>query len=167
MGMRIEEYRRRINTIRASMAGQRLDALLIYSWKRGQVRYLTGYTPNYVANVAAVVLPVDGDPVMFIRFPFDLERAHRACWFDDVRASGDLSGIGRDVARHLRLHSRALRRSFTRLLGPGTARRTVQIDGGLISKRGIGQHAVDTALPLGGDDCFDRSEVDPDFGTRG
>jgi Xaa-Pro aminopeptidase len=101
MGIDIEEYQRRLNTIRARMTDQKLDALLIYSWKRGQVRYLTGYTPNYVANVAAVVLPVHRDPVMFIRFPFDLERARRACWFDDVRASGDVSGIGRDVVRHL------------------------------------------------------------------
>jgi Xaa-Pro aminopeptidase len=101
MSIDLEEYRRRLTAIRARMAGQTLDALLIYSWKRGQVRYLTGYTPNYVANVAAVVLPLDGDPAMFIRFPFDLERARRACWFKDVRASGDVSGIGRDVARHL------------------------------------------------------------------
>jgi hypothetical protein len=61
-----------------------------------------------------------------------------------------------DVAGHLRLHSRALRRSFARLLGTGTARRPVEIDGGLIPERGIGQHAVDTALPLGGDDGFGR-----------
>jgi len=101
MGIDVEEYQRRLNTIRARMTEQKLDALLIYSWKRGQVRYLTGYTPNYVANVAAVVLPIRGDPAMFIRFPFDLERARRACWFEDVRASGDVSGIGRDVARHL------------------------------------------------------------------
>lgn len=99
--MNIEEYQRRLNLIQARMAEQELGALLIYSWKRGQVRYLTGYTPNYVANVAAVILPADGNPVMFIRFPFDLERARRLCWFEDVRASGDVSGIGRDVTRHL------------------------------------------------------------------
>jgi Xaa-Pro dipeptidase len=102
MSIDVEEYRRRLSAIRARMADQELDALLIYSWKRGQVRYLTGYAPNYVANVAAVVLPAEGDPAMFIRFPFDLKRARRACWFEDVRASGDVSGIGRDVARHLR-----------------------------------------------------------------
>jgi Xaa-Pro aminopeptidase len=39
---------------------------------------------------------------MFIRFPFDLERARRACWFENVRASGDVSGIGRDAVRYLR-----------------------------------------------------------------
>ncbi|MBN1285026.1 MAG: aminopeptidase P family protein [Anaerolineae bacterium] len=107
MSIQVEEYRRRVDAIRARMAGQALDALLIYSWKRGQVRYVTGYTPNYIANVAAVVLPAAGEPSMFIRFPFDLERARRACWFDDVRASGDVSGVGRDVARALREHGLA------------------------------------------------------------
>jgi Xaa-Pro dipeptidase len=97
MGIDVEEYQQRLKTIRASMVEHELDALLIYSWKRGQVRYLTGYTPDYIANVAAVVLPLEGEPAMFIRFPFDLERARLACWFESVRASGDLSGIGRDV----------------------------------------------------------------------
>jgi hypothetical protein len=63
----------------------------------------------------------------------------------------------RYVARHIRLRSRALSGSFARLLGAGTARSLIQIDGSLIPKRGIGQHAVDTALALGGDNGFDRS----------
>src|ERR1700719_2635220 len=57
----------------------------------------------------------------------------------------------RYVARYIRLRSRALSGSFARLLGAGTARSLIQIDGSLIPKRGIGQHAVDTALALGGD----------------
>jgi Xaa-Pro dipeptidase len=99
MGIDVEEYQRRLKGIRARMVEHELDALLIYSWKRGQVRYLTGYTPDYIANVAAVVFPLEGEPAMFIRFPFDLERARLTCWFENVRASGDLSGIGRDVVR--------------------------------------------------------------------
>ncbi|HVO71076.1 MAG TPA: Xaa-Pro peptidase family protein [Aggregatilineaceae bacterium] len=99
MGIGVEEYQRRLKAVRARMVDQELDALLIYSWKRGQVRYLTGYTPDYIANVAAVVLPLESEPAMFIRFPFDLERARLACWFETVHASGDLSGIGRDVVR--------------------------------------------------------------------
>ena len=61
------------------------------------------------------------------------------------------------VARHIRLRSRALSGSFARLLGAGTARSLIQIDGSLIPKRGIGQHAVDTALALDDDNGFDRS----------
>src|SRR3984893_17254785 len=63
----------------------------------------------------------------------------------------------RYVARHILLRSRALSGSFARLLGAGTARSLIQIDGSLIPKRGIGQHAVDTALPLGSDNGFDRN----------
>jgi hypothetical protein len=63
----------------------------------------------------------------------------------------------RYVARHIRLRSRALSGSFARLLWAGTARSLIQIDGSLIPKSGIGQHAVDTVLALGDDNGFDRS----------
>ena len=97
-----DEYAGRLSRIRQAMADKNLDALLVYSWKRGQVRYVSGYTPNYIANVALVVIPRHEDPTMFIRFPFDLERAQAMCWFDDVRASGDVAAVGRDAASRLR-----------------------------------------------------------------
>jgi Xaa-Pro dipeptidase len=97
-----DEYAGRLSRIRQAMADEGLDALLVYSWKRGQVRYVSGYTPNYIANVALVVIPRHEDPTMFIRFPFDLERAQAMCWFDDVRASGDVAAVGRDAATRLR-----------------------------------------------------------------
>lgn len=96
------EYVSRLERIRVAMANEGLDALLVYSWKRGQVRYVSGYTPNYVANVAMLVVTLQGDPTMFIRFPFDLGRARDKCWFSDVRASGDVAAIGRDTASRLR-----------------------------------------------------------------
>jgi len=97
-----QEYTARLARIRQAMADKGLDALLVYSWKRGQVRYVSGYTPNYIANVAMVVVPQRQDPTLFIRFPFDLERARSMCWFDDVRASGDVGAVGRDAAARLR-----------------------------------------------------------------
>jgi Xaa-Pro dipeptidase len=97
-----DEYAGRLSRIRQAMADEGLDALLVYSWKRGQVRYVSGYTPNYIANVALVVIPRHEDPTMFIRFPFDLERAQAMCWFDDVRASGDVAAVGQDAAARLR-----------------------------------------------------------------
>jgi Xaa-Pro dipeptidase len=96
-----DEYVGRLSRIRQAMADRNLDALLVYSWKRGQVRYVSGYTPNYIANVALVVIPRHEDPTMFVRFPFDLERAQAMCWFDDVRASGDVAAVGRDAATRL------------------------------------------------------------------
>jgi len=97
-----EEYVARLNRIRRRMAAEGLDALLVYSWKRGQVRYVSGYTPNYIANAAMVVITHDQAPTLFIRFPFDLERARAMCWFEDVRASGDVAALGRDAVGRLR-----------------------------------------------------------------
>ncbi len=97
-----EEYAQRTKRIREAMLQQDLQALLIYSWKRGQVRYISGYVPNYIANTAMAVLPLQGEPALFIRFPFDLERAQAASCFTHVHASGDVGAIGRDVARYLR-----------------------------------------------------------------
>ena len=97
-----EEYAARLKRIRQAMADAGLDVLLVYSWKRGQVCYVSGYVPNYIANVAMAVVPQRRDPALFIRFPFDLERARRMCWFDDVRASGDVDAVGRDAATRLR-----------------------------------------------------------------
>jgi Xaa-Pro dipeptidase len=95
------EYAARLSRIRRAMADAGLDTLLVYSWKRGQVHYVSGYIPNYLANVAMVVVPQDQDPTLFIRFPFDLDRARAMCWFDDVRASGDVGAVGRDAAARL------------------------------------------------------------------
>ncbi len=90
------EYELRLSIVRRAMAEMELDALLVYSWKRGQVRYLSGYKPNYVANVAMVVVPPDAEPTLLIRFPFDVERAKKMSWMTDVRASGDLAGLVSD-----------------------------------------------------------------------
>jgi Xaa-Pro dipeptidase len=90
------EYEIRLSVVRDAMARMALDALLVYSWRRGQVRYLSGYKPNYVANVAMVVVPAVGEPTLLVRFAFDLERANKMSWMTDIRASGDLAGLVRD-----------------------------------------------------------------------
>lgn len=102
MAIAQEEYVARLSRIRRAVTDTGLDALLVYSWKRGQVHYVSGYVPNYLANVAMVVVPKDWDPTLFIRFPFDLDRAQAMCWFDDVRTSGDVGAVGRDAAGRLR-----------------------------------------------------------------
>ena len=96
MGLLAQEYQNRLESIRQAMSEQGIDALLVYSWKRGAVRYVSGYYPGYVANVALVVVPREGDPTLLIRFPFDLARAHRMSWIADIRASGDWAGLARD-----------------------------------------------------------------------
>ncbi len=84
------------------MAGEGLDALLVYSWKRGQARYLSGYHPNYIANVALLVLPREGSPALRIRFPFDVERARQESWVEDIVASGSPAKLVTDAAIVLR-----------------------------------------------------------------
>ena len=91
-----EEFAERLTHVRQAMAAEDLDALLVYSWKRGQVRYVSGYHPNYVANVAMVVLPQKGDPTLLVRITFDVGRARRVSWIGDVRGSGDWAGFVRD-----------------------------------------------------------------------
>ncbi len=98
----VEEYRQRSAQLQAAMVEDGLDALWVYSWKRGQVRYLSGYHPNYVANVALLVLPKEGLPALRIRFPFDLERARQESWIDDLAASGSLAMLVTDAAAALR-----------------------------------------------------------------
>lgn len=102
----LEEYRQRSAQLQAAMVGEGLDALLVYSWKRGHVRYISGYHPNYVANVALLVLPKEGLPALRIRFPFDLERARRESWIEDTAASGSPAKLVTDAAEAL--HQRGL-----------------------------------------------------------
>jgi Xaa-Pro dipeptidase len=101
MHIPMHEFQIRLERIRVAMAKEGLDALLVYSWRRGQVRYITGYQPDYIANVAAAIIPVVGEPSLIIRFPFDLDRARGTCWFEDVRASGDLKAVWSDVVVRL------------------------------------------------------------------
>lgn len=98
MTIGVDEYMRRAQRLRDEMASRGLDSLLLYGWKRGQIPYISGYYPNYIANVAMVLLPQEGEPAMLIRFPFDLERARTASWIPDIRASGNVLNMAQHCA---------------------------------------------------------------------
>jgi len=87
--------RQRLDAIRSEMRKRDLAALIIYSQKRGHVPYVSGYRPNYHTNSAFVVLPLEGEPALLIKFGFDSSRAASISWFSDIRASGteDLAGM--------------------------------------------------------------------------
>jgi len=86
-------WKSRLDVIREQMRDRKLDALLIYSQKRGHVAYVSGYIPNYHPNSAVVILPADGEPVLLIRFGFDMPRARTLSWFKGIRtADGDHAG---------------------------------------------------------------------------
>src|SRR5437879_114362 len=75
----------RIDSIRAGMKARDLDALLVYSQRRGHVAYLSGYRPNYHTNSAFLCVPREGDPVLLIKFGFDMPRARQLSWVEDIR----------------------------------------------------------------------------------
>jgi len=97
-----KHFKTRLEKIRTAMQVENLDGLLVYSWKRGQVRYVSGYHPNYVANVAVVVIPVSARPAMWIRFAFDLERAQKQSWIEEIFASGNMNRLALDTATAIR-----------------------------------------------------------------
>src|ERR1017187_2034598 len=81
------EFQQRVRNIREQMRKRQLDVLFIYSQKRGHVTYVSGYRPNYHTNSAVIVLPLERDPIMWVKFAFDLPRARTVSWFDDIRPS--------------------------------------------------------------------------------
>jgi Xaa-Pro dipeptidase len=95
-------YQQRVKYFRDAMRTENLAALLVYGGRRGHVRYLSGYHPNYSANLGMVILPRIGNPSLIIRFPFDLERAQRESWITDIEASGSVEELALKAIRALR-----------------------------------------------------------------
>lgn len=81
------EFQQRVRNIREQMRKRNLDVLFNYSQKRGHVPYVAGYRPNYHTNSAVVVLPLEREPIMWVKFAFDLPRARTVSWFEDIRPS--------------------------------------------------------------------------------
>lgn len=79
------EHALRIQALKEEMRARNLSALLIYSQRRGHVAYVSGYRPNYHTNSAFAIVPLDSNPVLIIRFGFDLERAKASSSFSDIR----------------------------------------------------------------------------------
>jgi len=101
MDIPVAEYQKRAAFLKKAMSIHDLDALIIYSWKRGQVRYISGYHPNYIANVAFVILPLHTAPRMFIRFPFDLDRARHESWIENITANRHLTRLTSEVVKSI------------------------------------------------------------------
>ncbi|WAX59035.1 M24 family metallopeptidase [Jatrophihabitans cynanchi] len=52
-----------------------LDGVLVHSWHRQTVGWLTGYSPGYVTNAASLWLGAGGEQLLGVRFGFDQPRA--------------------------------------------------------------------------------------------
>ncbi len=111
----------RISQVRAQMKQRGLEALIIYSQRRGHVCYVSGYRPNYHTNSAVVLLAAEGEPTLWIKFPFDLPRAKASSWLQDIRPSA------REENEHLltqcaeEIRSRGLDRSRLGVVGSDLA----------------------------------------------
>ena len=82
------EYQARVDRLRAHASSSHLAGVLVFSWRRGVVAWFTGYRPGFVTNQAALWVPVDGRPVLAVRFPFESDRATRIDAFE-VRPAAD------------------------------------------------------------------------------
>jgi Xaa-Pro dipeptidase len=81
------EYAQRLAKVRTEVNSTKLDALIVFSQKRSHVRYLSGYHPNYHTHSALLLVPLKGDPILWIKFGFDLARAKETSWITDVRVA--------------------------------------------------------------------------------
>lgn len=96
MGFSLQERDRRHQAVRANMAKEGLDALIVYGstgvggqW-RGNFSYLTGYCLIFAS--AAVYFPLEGEPVAFIPGENQLLDARRPGWIEDMRLTGNPIG---------------------------------------------------------------------------
>lgn len=98
------EFEERLKKTRKQMGKQNLDALLIYSQKRAHVTYISGYSPNYHTNSALLLLPLRQDPLLWIKFAFDLTRAKATSWIQDIRVgpSEDTLALVTECAKMVR-----------------------------------------------------------------
>jgi len=81
------EFEQRLQRVRKKISERNIDALIIYSQKRGHVRYVSGYSPNYHTNSALCLLPLKQEPTLWIKFAFDLPRAKATSWLEDIRVA--------------------------------------------------------------------------------
>lgn len=93
--------------VAAHARGLGLDGVLVHSWHRHQVGWLTGYSPGYVTNRALLWIGADDTATLGVRFPYDLTRARSTglavvagCRPTDVLPSGvsRVGIIGGDLA---------------------------------------------------------------------
>ncbi len=102
-----DEFQQRLKNVRQAMVRQNLDAMVVFSQKRGHIPYLSGYLPNYHTNAGLMLITPEREPTLWIKFAFDLPRAKATSWVQDIQAcaSDDVGEVGamvRSCAGNLR-----------------------------------------------------------------
>ena len=75
---RTELRAERIERLREEARKQGLDGALVYSWRRGALGWFCGYSPGFVTNYGTLWVPIEGEPVLGVRHPYEKERAEQA-----------------------------------------------------------------------------------------
>ncbi|GAA4994634.1 hypothetical protein GCM10023205_79270 [Yinghuangia aomiensis] len=64
--------------LRAHARDLGIDGALVYSRRRSAVTWLSGYTPGFISHSAALWVPTEGETVLGVTFPFEVDRARQA-----------------------------------------------------------------------------------------
>ena len=92
-GISTDEFRGRITKIQDHLASKELGALVAFSSSKAHIWYQTGHV-SYLSGWAdwdricdsMVVVPLEGDPVMFLSgLPYMARRAKETSWLEDIR----------------------------------------------------------------------------------
>lgn len=78
MSSALGETAERRERLRLESANRGLDGVLVFAWRRRALTWLTGYSPGFLSNYAALWIPSKGEAVLGIRFAFDRQRAEAA-----------------------------------------------------------------------------------------
>ncbi len=122
----------RCSMLRKEMQEQGVDILALYSapWKPEIVHYVSNY--RLFGPCACALLPLEGDPVLFIADTGDYNRAKATAWIADVRITGGMHmeavaaaahGLGQSVAiAGLETMNRSQYAAFAALFGEDQVR---------------------------------------------
>jgi len=103
----VSEYRARVERLRSLAKEENVDGFFIYAdaWRKGNVRYLSGYSPMAIAATpmqsALVFLPVDGEPTLYVGAPMFANEAREISWIKDIKAIQDIPSIFKDKQRKI------------------------------------------------------------------
>src|SRR5690606_17406124 len=80
------EYERRLSELRSRMRGRLLDAVIISD--PDNIMYLTDYQTTGYSWFQAIVVPLDGEPVMITR-ELEESNVHARTWVEKTRPYSD------------------------------------------------------------------------------
>ncbi len=104
MAVSEKEIKRRIEAVREKMKLEDLQVLIVFSQVQtgyaGACRYLSNY--HLTTRKEYILLPLEGDPVLFVPTLGQQHWAAASSWIKDVRNCGEAEGMIREIAKVLK-----------------------------------------------------------------